>query len=63
MCVCVCVCVCILCVCVHTDRLKNKLSVNDIVASRLRINFFTNFLQLFIKNMFTYDLVTLSFVI
>ena len=27
-----CVCVCFLCVCIHTDSLKNKLSVNDIVC-------------------------------
>ena len=31
-----CVCVCILCVCVHTDRLKNKLTVNDIVCFRTK---------------------------
>lgn len=41
--------------CVYTDRLKNKLEVKDIVCFTTKKLFY-----MFYKNMFTYDLVTLS---
>lgn len=44
--------------CVYTDRLKNKLEVKDIVCFTTK-----NLFYMFYKNMFTYDLVTLSFVV